>query len=97
MKIESSSKPAGAPLMKETRAQGAHSTGKTSSANADDVQLSVLSAQLSAPDDVQSFDAARVSEIKQAISDGHFTINAGAIADHLISSARQLVDSQRRA
>lgn len=94
MKIESSSKPAGAPLLKETRAQ---TTGQTSSAGKDDVQLSVVSSQLSATDHEQSFDAARVSEIKQAIKDGRFTINAGAIADRLISSARQLVDSQRQA
>ena len=92
MKIESSNKTASTPLT--TRAQ---STGKASSAGKDDVQLSALSAQLSAADDEQSFDAARVSEIKQAIADGRFTINAGAIADRLIASARQLVDSQRQA
>ena len=92
MKIESSSKPAGAPLA--TRTQTA---GKASAAGKDDVQLSALSAQLAAGADEQSFDAVRVSEIKQAISDGRFTINAGAIADRLITSARQLVDSQRQA
>lgn len=92
MKIESSNKPASAPL-----ATRAPSTSKTSSTGKDDVQLSALSAQLSAVDDEQSFDAGRVSEIKQAIADGRFTINAGAIADHLIASARQLVDSQRHA
>ncbi len=43
------------------------------------------------------FDAGRVSEIKQAISEGRFTINTGAIADRLIASARELVDSQRQA
>ena len=36
-------------------------------------------------------------EIKQAIAEGRFEINAGAIADRLISSARELVDAQRRA
>ena len=92
MKIESSNKPASAPL-----ATRAPSASKASSVGKDDVQLSALSAQLSATDDEQSFDAARVSEIKQAISDGRFTINAGAIADRLIASARQLVDSQRQA
>ncbi|MBV5336597.1 MAG: flagellar biosynthesis anti-sigma factor FlgM, partial [Deltaproteobacteria bacterium] len=40
---------------------------------------------------------ARVSEIKQAIAEGRFTINAGAIADRLIASAKELVDSQRQA
>ena len=92
MKIESSNKPTSAPLATRTQ-----SAGKTSSAGKDDVQLSALSTQLSAVDDEQPYDAARVSEIKQAIADGRFTINAGAIADRLIASARQLVDSQRQA
>ena len=94
MKIDSSTKPAGAPLIKESRAQ--QSTSKSSPIG-DDVQLSPLSTQLVASDDSQSFDAGRVAEIKQAISDGRFTINAGAIADRLIASARELVDSQRQA
>ena len=94
MKIESSTKPTGALLVKETRE---HSAGRTSSTTISDVQLSSLSAQLLASDDEQTFDVARVSEIKQAISEGRFTINAGAIADRLISSAKELVDSQRQA
>jgi negative regulator of flagellin synthesis FlgM len=94
MKIESSTKPAGAPPIKETRA---NSASKTSSATNDDVQLSAVSAQLIAADDAQVFDAARVSEIKQAIADGRFTINAGAIADRLIASTKELIDAQRQA
>ena len=94
MKIESSTKPSGAPLLKETRGKSAP---KPESTSGDDVQLSGLSAQLRATDNEQTFDAARVSEIKQAISDGRFTINAGAIADRLIASAKELVDSQRQA
>jgi negative regulator of flagellin synthesis FlgM len=93
MKIESSTK-AGATPIKETRA---HSASKTSSATNDDVQLSAVSAQLIAAEDEQVFDAARVSEIKQAIAEGRFTINAGAIADRLIASAKDLVGSQRQA
>ncbi len=94
MKIESSTKPVGPLLAKETHA---HNPSKTSSASSDDVQLSGLSAAMLASGDEQAFDAGRVSEIKQAISDGRFTINAGAIADRLITSAKELVDSQRQA
>ena len=94
MKIESSTKPAGAPLIKDARSS---SVAKAASTPSDDVQLSDLSAQLRVSDDEYSFDAARVSEIKQAIADGRFTINAGAIADRLISSAKELLDSQRQA
>lgn len=94
MKIESSAKPAGAPFVKETRA---HPSAKAPAPSSDEVQLSALSAQLSGADDERAFDANRVSEIKQAISDGRFTINAGAIADRLIASAKELVQSQRQA
>ena len=94
MKIESSTNPVGDLRFKETRAPSAN---KSTSASSDEVQLSPLSAQLSAADDGQSFDAARVSEIKQAITEGRFTINAGAIADRLIASAKELVNSQQHA
>ncbi len=94
MKIENSTKPTGAPLIKEPRSS---STQKAKSAQGEEVQLSELSSQLRTPDDESSFDLARVSEIKQAIAEGRFTINAGAIADRLIASAKELVDSQRRA
>jgi len=94
MKIDSSTKPAGASLVKESRGQ--HAPSK-SSATGEDVRLSSLATQLVASDDQPSFDAGRVAEIKQAISDGRFTINAGAIADRLITSARELVDAQRQA
>lgn len=93
MKIDSSTKPSSTPPLKETRA---HSTGKTSPAPSDDVQLSSLSAALTTSDNVQAFDAGRVSEIRQAISEGRFTINSGAIADRLIASARELVNAQRQ-
>lgn len=41
-----------------------------------------------------SFDAARVERITQAIRDGTFRIDAGAIADKLIANARELLDRQ---
>lgn len=93
MKIESSTKSQGAPLVKETRTR---SPAKVSSPPTDEVQLSGLS-RLAGAETGEVFDAGRVSEIKQAIADGRFTINAGAIADRLIASAKELVDSQRQA
>ena len=95
MKIDSSTKASSAPLVSEARSQASAKT--TVSPSGDEVQLSGAAAQLFATDDEQTFDTARVSEIKQAIAEGRFKINAGAIADRLISSARELVDAQRRA
>lgn len=42
-------------------------------------------------------DAARVQAIRQAISEGRFQINPEAIADRLLESARELIESQRQA
>lgn len=94
MKIESSTKTSGSPPASEIRAR---SSSKAIAQSNDDVTLSGVAAQMHSTDDGQSFDAARVSEIKLAITEGRFTINAGAIADSLISSAKELVAAQQQA
>ncbi len=93
MKIEHSTKPTNTQLVKETRSASTNKAGNAS----DEVQLSSLASQLLATESESPFDAGRVEEIKQAIAEGRFSINAGAIADRLIASARELVDSQQDA
>ena len=93
MKIDSSAKPVASPPARDVRPP---TTGKASPTQGDEVQLSAASAQLGTSGDTAVFDSARVSEIKQAISEGRFNINAGAIADRLIATARELVDAQRQ-
>jgi negative regulator of flagellin synthesis FlgM len=39
----------------------------------------------------QPFDAARVEELKQAIRDGRFKVNAEVVADRLIESMKELL------
>ncbi|GHU06333.1 hypothetical protein FACS1894158_12420 [Betaproteobacteria bacterium] len=90
MKIEQSTPLNSAKLINETRSPSAK---KTESAS-DEVKLSHLASQLLASDNEAPFDAGRVAEIKQAISEGKFSINADAIADRLIASARELIDSR---
>jgi negative regulator of flagellin synthesis FlgM len=98
MKIDSSVKPSSSTNVSETRSRvSAKASANVQANNTSEVQLSGLASQLKLSGDTPSFDAARVSEIKQAITEGRFTINAGAIADRLISSARELVNSQRQA
>lgn len=41
--------------------------------------------------------AARIQEIKEAIAQGRFKINPEAIADGLIDSARDLINTRRQA
>jgi len=36
-------------------------------------------------------DAARVSNIKQAISEGHFNVNSDVVADRLLQTVRELI------
>ncbi len=91
MKIEQSTKLTNPQLVKETRSAPAKNAGSES----DEVQLSSLASQLLATESESPFDAGRVGEIKQAIAEGRFSINAGAIADRLIASAKELVDSQQ--
>jgi negative regulator of flagellin synthesis FlgM len=58
----------------------------------DKVELSSLGTQIGAsasgPGD---FDVDKVEALKQAIRDGRFTVNAGAIADRLIADAREML------
>ncbi len=66
---------------------------------AENVHLSSLSSQLQALESKFAssglVDAGRVEEIKQAISDGRFTVNAGAVADRLLETVRELIQSSR--
>lgn len=39
-------------------------------------------------------DSARVDEIKQAIADGRFKVNADRVADSLIESVRQMLNTR---
>jgi negative regulator of flagellin synthesis FlgM len=48
------------------------------------------------PNGEGSFDAAKVERITQAIRDGTFSVNAGAIADQLIANAQELLDRTPR-
>ncbi|HJW26022.1 MAG TPA: flagellar biosynthesis anti-sigma factor FlgM [Rhodocyclaceae bacterium] len=97
MKIDNSIKPAGAPPSNRVRPQQQRTEATGTPAASDEVKLSPLAGELQAGESQPPVDSARVSEIKRAIAEGRFTINAGAIADRLIDTARELVSSQRRA
>lgn len=66
---------------------------------ADNVHLSPLSSQLQAIESNLAnsgvVDMARVEEIKQAISDGRFKVNPEVIADRLLETVRELIQSQK--
>lgn len=70
-----------------------------SAAPQDSVTLSPVSGQIQALEagigEASGFDAAKVEAIRQAISEGRFTINPEAIADKLIASTRELLAQQK--
>lgn len=92
MKIDSSYKPATASLpAKAPTAQAAPASPAT-----DAVSLSQLAGTLQGGEK-PPINAARIQEIKLAISEGRFKVNPEAIADRLIESARDLLNSKRQA
>lgn len=65
----------------------------------DNVQITALSSQLqameSSMDNVPVVDSARVEAIKLAISEGRFKINPEVIADSLLATVKDLMQSQK--
>ncbi|RXZ43342.1 flagellar biosynthesis anti-sigma factor FlgM [Crenobacter cavernae] len=68
---------------------------KTDGAEQESVAINPLASKIGAVERSlgaePSFDAAKVDAIKQAIASGEFRVDAGAIADKLITSARELL------
>lgn len=96
VKIDSNFKPLGSGGVSGNRPK-ADTAGARTSGPAAEVQISAASAQLAGASSGAPVDGARIAEIKLAISEGRFKINAEAIADGLIDTARDLLQSQRKA
>jgi len=69
---------------------------ETSAPQGDRVELSALSTQLQAfqSDAAGGVDVARVQEIKQAISEGRFKVNAEVVADKLLETVKDLLQNR---
>ena len=72
-------------------ASGASSANSISTDIQLSVQLKNIEKNLSKG---EVFDAERVAEIKQAISEGRFTVNADKVADGLLDTVRDLIHSR---
>ena len=59
------------------------------------VELSPEATMLSQASQDPSFDQAKVERIAQAIRDGSFSVNPGAIADKLLSNAQEVLGRSR--
>lgn len=98
MKIDASRNPVPTSGV-DTPKRAAKSAPQASSGS--DVKISGFSSQIQALESQQGnsgpVDGSKVAAIKQAIAEGRFSINPGAIADSLISSAQELLQNKRPA
>ncbi|MDR2032088.1 MAG: flagellar biosynthesis anti-sigma factor FlgM [Azoarcus sp.] len=97
MKIESLGKSVGPVPLSGTRS---HPDSLSGIGGGEKVDLSPLASTLqkaeAALEQTPVADHARVEEIKQAIRDGRFKVDANRIADGLIADVRQILDAQTR-
>ncbi|HMV52134.1 MAG TPA: flagellar biosynthesis anti-sigma factor FlgM [Rhodocyclaceae bacterium] len=95
MKIDNSVNVGGLPI---SEPKGRSVKGQPASKQDASVESSSLSSRLaeiqSSLSNVPVVDSAKVEEIKQAISEGRFKVNAEKVADSLIESVRQMLGSQ---
>jgi len=92
MKIDNSYSPASPLPTSRSQPRPAASPPAT----AEPVSLSPLAGALLASEK-PPVNAGKVQEIKEAIAQGRFKINPDAIASRLLDTARDLVNSQRKA
>ncbi|MGC3964790.1 MAG: flagellar biosynthesis anti-sigma factor FlgM [Rhodocyclaceae bacterium] len=103
MKIDNSVKTTGASASESSgKARGGREAAAPAPAASagTTVQLSSLSGNLAKIEatigQTPEVDSARVSEIKQAISEGRFSVDSEKVADGLIESVRQMLAAQPR-
>jgi negative regulator of flagellin synthesis FlgM len=98
MKIDSSIKSPISPLSPNSRATETTKTPAAPATAADDASVATHLQQTGLIDSsAPPFDSQRVAEIRQAVAEGRFKINAEKIADNLIQSVRDLLAKDRPA
>ncbi len=102
MKIDNSTKTITGGLLREEPGRSIRKSADDSGSlpQSTHVQLSPLSAQLQSIQrgfaDTPVIDATRVAELKEAISSGHFKVDADKIADRLLKTVQDLIASHKR-
>ena len=87
------SKPAVTPVTTERKGGAAESTSSAGqpAESSTHVALSAAASAMNVDGEASVFDQEKVDRIAQAIREGKFTIDAGAIADKLIANAQELL------
>jgi len=99
MKIDPTLKTVAPAAINEQRLSNEKAPAQPESKPRGEVKLSSLSTQLheieAGMDKGQAVDGSRVAEIKRAMSEGRFEINADKIADRLIDATREFLRSHK--
>lgn len=105
MKIDKSAKPlppargGDVPARTSTAAKQATTASQLSSGSGTNVHLGATSAHLLSIENSMAntpvVDVVKVAEIKQAISEGRFHVNSAVVADQLIESVKELINTQK--
>lgn len=100
MKIDNSVGSVGGLPSGESRPRPGKSSTPSTTASGEKVELSSLSARMQEIEatlaNVPVADANRIAEIKQAMAEGRFKVDASKVADGLIQSVREMIASQAR-
>lgn len=101
MKIDNSVGSVGGLPSGESRPRpGKNTTPSSTAASGEKVELSSLASRMQEVEatlaNVPVADAGRIAEIKQAMAEGRFKVDASKVADGLIESVRQMIASQAR-
>lgn len=95
MKIDNSGKPIASSLTRPASGRIASADKKTEATQQESVSINPLAAKMQALEtsgNAPAFDADKVASIRQAISEGKFTVRADAVADKLVASVRELLE-----
>lgn len=99
MKIDPTLKTVAPSAIQDQRLRQEKVPGQPDGKQRSDVELSSLSTQLqeieAGLEKGQSVDSARVAEIKSAIAEGRFEIDAQKIADRLIEATREFLSAHK--
>ncbi len=100
MKIDNSVGSVGGVPSGESRQRPDKSSTPAAKAPGEKVELSSLAARMqeveAALANVPVADSGRIAEIKQAMAEGRFQVDASKVADGLIESVKQMIASQAR-
>jgi len=100
VKIDNSVGSVGGLPSGESRPRPGKSSTPSTTASGEKVELSSLSARMQEIEatlaNVPVADAGRIAEIKQAMAEGRFQVDASKVADGLIQSVRDMIASQAR-